>query len=29
MILLIGIKIIYVNMRILNNNFFYYTEVEF
>jgi hypothetical protein len=29
MILLIGIKIIYANMRILNNNFFYYTEVEF
>jgi hypothetical protein len=29
MILLIGIKIIYVNMRILNNNFFYYTGVEF
>jgi hypothetical protein len=29
MILLIGIKILYVNMCILNNNFFYYTEVEF
>jgi len=29
MILLIGINIIYVNMRILNINFYYYAEVEF
>jgi hypothetical protein len=29
MILMIGRKILYVNMCILINNFFYYTEVEF